>query len=442
MLPPAPHGSCATCRRATRLASGVGLRPCRGVTGSGIAPNGRAHRGAGDAAIESGGVSIVRSSGARTSTLSRGSWRTAPSVLRHGFGAPRRARSLLAYHRVRDAARGSALRRTRGRDGAGARRRRRGAHRRCRPSVSGLSRRRRLPDPPAERGRARRRASRQRSHRGGGRRLPPRLARARTVGDGTRHLRGGARGGPLHRARGARALHMAGAPPRLRRLLRGLRAHARHRARRLSPEPRRPPQPLLPRLHVPLGGVERGRPRRDPRLHQGRRVRGRVPRRVPARARLGVLPDLSREPVPRGVARLARPVPSTLSLRHRGRSGLHRDLFRRLPAGPRVDRPRLALPDRARVPVRARQHLVPHQGRRPAGTRGGAPPRRSSISRPPCCSSASRWAWAAGRSSCLPRSPTSTRRPSPPRWAPPSCSSIPPPSPTPPCATASSTPPW
>ena len=64
-------------------------------------------------------------------------------------------------------------------------------------------------------------------------------------------------------------------PPRrsLRRLLRGVGGDAGRRRRGVPAEPRGAAQPLLPHLYVPVGGVQRGRARGDPRRAQVRRRR-------------------------------------------------------------------------------------------------------------------------------------------------------------------------
>ena len=82
----------------------------------------------------------------------------------------------------------------------------------------------------------------------------------------------------------------------LRCLLRRVRGHAGGGALRLRPEPRRRSEPQLPRLHVSLGRVQRGRARGRAGAEEVRGHPGELRAAAPVRPRLGLLPDVSGEP--------------------------------------------------------------------------------------------------------------------------------------------------
>ena len=141
-----------------------------------------------------------------------------------------------------------------------------------------------------------------RPHRGRGRRLAhftdgPRRGRSRP-----HPLRGRARRPALQPRAGAGHVHAGPVRRPLRRLLRRVRGHAGGGALRLRPESRRRSEPELPRLHVSLGRVQRGRARGRAGAEEVRGHPGELRAAAPVRPRLGLLPDVSGEPRAPGLA--------------------------------------------------------------------------------------------------------------------------------------------
>jgi len=110
-------------------------------------------------------------------------------------------------------------------------------------------------------------------------------------------------GGPALRRRLRPRLPVAPADRSLRRLLRGLRRHARGGAIRVRPEPAAR-QPQLPHLHVVSGRSPTWRAEACSARKSTRHSRELRPA-APVRARLDLLPHVSRESRPPGVARSA-----------------------------------------------------------------------------------------------------------------------------------------
>ena len=201
---------------------------------------------------------------------------------------------------------------------------------------------------------------------------------------GPRGLRGRSGRPPVHRDAGAGAARVAGRGQPLRRLLWRVRGDAGGGPVRLRPEPGRPAEPALPRLHVPLGRVERGGAGGRARSGEVRVVDPRPAARPPGRPRVGVLLDVPGEPGPRSLARAPPRDPAALPRRLRARAAAHPGVRGSAPRRARPAGLGRALRGGGGVPVGPLVDLLPHQGggaHRHAAARRLAP-RQSADHRP------------------------------------------------------------
>ena len=208
-----------------------------------------------------------------------------------------------------------------------------------------------------------------------------------------------------------------------------------------SPRTRGGTEPQLPRLHVSLGRVQRGRARGGAGAEE---VRGLLVSFVPPRCCPSTAGSSSYVPgEPRAPAWLdaAPRDPAALPRGVRGRPPVVAVFMPCIAAAPGLLVNGWLYP--AAVGFRFASARSPSRSRSGrCSTRAGAPPRRSSTSRPPCSCSASRSGSGAGWLHARAAHPA-LREPDRPAGGLGAHAALPArPSATPPCATASSTPPW